>query len=287
MKSICLFSSYFTQPGIPYYVKVYLENIIPYFSETVFITNDKELDEESHYFLNLNNISLLKVENEGWDFGMWYKAIVQLDTTQYQQIALINDSCVLFKPLDEFMNWSRADASDLQGITRSDAIAPHIQSYFMIIHKKAIQPTVDYFNKHKVLPDVSSVITTYEVGLSSYLVSMGLKIGSFIDNNHYQGEFSPYYQCIDYHISRGIPVIKKKILFESYRQDELFTLARMNFNISVQYYIDLIKKSTAKPVIDFKKLESDKAEGMSLSAKIKYILMVRLINAARLFRKKK
>ncbi|MES2515827.1 MAG: hypothetical protein V4580_16860 [Bacteroidota bacterium] len=286
MKSICLFSSYFNQPDIPYYVRVYLENIIPYFSETIFITNEKELSEESHYFLNLNNISILKVENEGWDFGMWYKAIIQLDTTQYQQIALVNDSCILFKPLDEFMNWSRKDTSDLQGITMSYAITPHIQSYFLIINKKAIQPTVDYFNLHKLLPHVSDVIKIYEVGLSNYLISKGLTIGAFIDNNGYQGEFSPYYHCVDYHISKGIPVIKKKIIFESYRKDELFTLARMNFNISVPYYIDLIKKSTPNLVVDFHKLKSDKAENLSWFSKIKYRLSIFFINTIRFFRKK-
>ena len=257
MNTVCLYSSYFNQSSIPYYVKIYLENIVSFFSETIFVTNDKELDSESLSFLNDNKISLLKVKNEGYDFGMWYKAILKLDTTLYQQIALVNDSCILFKPLDEFMNWSKNDKSDLQGITRSEAFSNHIQSYFLIINKNAIQDSVDYFNLHKIISNVSDVIESYEIGLSKYLISKGFKIGSFIDNNGYIGEFSPYYYCIDYHISKGIPIIKKKILFESYRRDELFTLARMNFNISVLYYIELIKKNNKVLVIDFNNLEMD------------------------------
>jgi lipopolysaccharide biosynthesis protein len=236
------------------------------------------LDKESQYFLNVNNIKLLKVNNEGWDFGMWYKAILKLDISKYQQIALVNDSCILFKPLDEFMNWARIDKSDLQGITSSEAVSPHIQSYFLIINKNAIKDSVDYFNINKILPHVSDVIKTYEIGFSKYLISKGFKIGAFIDNKGYKGEFSPYYHCIDYHISQGIPLIKKKILFESYRKDELFTLARMN--------IDLIKKNSKELIIDFKKLESDKSENMGWLTKVKYFLMINLIYIVRIFRKR-
>jgi lipopolysaccharide biosynthesis protein len=146
MKSICLFSSYFNQPGIPYYVKFYLEQIIPYFSETIFITNEKELDEESQYFLNVNNISLLKVDNEGWDFGMWYKAMAQLDTTHYQQIALINDSCILFKEPVAFFDWLKQSDGDVCGVTDSNAINYHLQSYFLVFNQKAIPEMVNYFN---------------------------------------------------------------------------------------------------------------------------------------------
>ena len=285
MNTVCLYSSYFNQSSIPYYVKIYLENIVSFFSETIFVTNDKVLDSESLAFLNDNKISLQKVKNEGYDFGMWYKAILKLDTTLYQQIALVNDSCILFKPLDEFMNWSKNDKSDLQGITRSEAFSNHIQSYFLIINKNAIQDAVDYFNFHKILSNVSDVIESYEIGLSKYLISKGFKIGSFIDNNGYIGEFSPYYYCIDYHISNGIPIIKKKVLFESYRKDELLTLARMNFNISVLYYIELIKKNNKVLVIDFNNLEIDVFGNMTWFAKIKYLFMVKFINFVRLFRK--
>jgi hypothetical protein len=102
-----------------------------------------------------------------------------------------------------------------------------------------------------------------------------------MDNNGYNGEFSPYYYCVDYHISKGIPVIKKKILFASYRKDELFTLARMRFNISLSHYINLIKKNCKTIILDLEKLNTDQENSISIMAKIKYVINLNLIAVIR------
>ena len=263
MKSICLFSSYFNQVSIPYYVRFYLENIAPFFSETLFITNEKELDEDSLYFLNTNNIGVLMVKNEGWDFGMWYKAISQLDTSQYQQIALVNDSCVLFKKPTQFFDWLKQSDADLCGMTDSNSVHYHIQSYFLVFNYKAIPDMVSYFNKHKLLKDVSEVIKIYEIGLNKLLSDKGLKLEACYSTMQYTGEFSPTFYLADKLFKEGIPMIKKKILFYSYRKPELFTLARMNFNIDSGYYIKLIKQITKEPIIDFEKVKQDQVADMS------------------------
>ncbi|MES2568229.1 MAG: rhamnan synthesis F family protein [Bacteroidota bacterium] len=272
MKSICLFSSYFNQSSIPYYVRFYLENIIPYFSETLFITNEKELDEESLYFLNVNNISILIVKNEGWDFGMWYKAISQLDEREYQQIALVNDSCILFKKPTHFFDWLKQSKADVCGVTDSSAIHYHIQSYFVVFNQKAIPEMVAYFNQYQLLRDVKEVIEIYEVGLSKLLQSKGLKLDACYSTKEYTGEFSPTFYLADKLLKDGIPMIKKKIIFSSYRKPELFTLARMNFNIDADYYINLIKKINSGILIDFNKVKDDQKSEMNAFDKFQYNL---------------
>lgn len=281
MRSICFFASYFTGNRLPYYITVYLGELNKHFSEVVLLTSQNDLSIESIAFLKAENIRLQIEENEGFDFGLWYKAFQKNEIETYDQIALVNDSCILFKPLNEFMEWSRSNASDLQGITRSNAIAPHIQSYFLIINNKAIPFVKEYFEQHKLFKNISDVITVYEVGLSSFLISKGLKIDAFMDNNGYDGEFSPYYYCADYHMSKGIPFIKKKILFASYRKDELFTLARMRFNISPSHYINLIKKNCKNLILDLDKLRTDQENSMSMMAKIKYAINLNLIAVIR------
>ena len=281
MRSICFFASYFTGNRLPYYITVYLGELNKHFSEVVLLTSQNDLSIESIAFLKAENIRLQIEENEGFDFGLWYKAFQKNEIETYDQIALVNDSCILFKPLNEFMEWSRSTTSDLQGITRSNAIAPHIQSYFLIINKKAIPFVKEYFEQHKLFKNISDVITVYEVGLSSFLISKGLKIDAFMDNNGYDGEFSPYYYCADYHMSKGIPVIKKKILFASYRKDELFTLARMRFNISPSHYINLIKKNCKNLILDLDKLRTDQENSISMMAKIKYAINLNLIAVIR------
>jgi lipopolysaccharide biosynthesis protein len=287
MQSVCFFASYFTGNSLPYYITVYLKELNKHFTKVVLLSSQSNLQDSDLQFLKAENIQLMIEKNEGFDFGLWYKAFQQFDISSFEQVALVNDSCILFKPLNEFMNWSFTNKADLQGMTLSDSIAPHVQSYFLILQRSAIKHAAIYFKEHKILANISDVIKTYEVGLSTYLISKGLKIDSYMDNNGYSGEYSPYYHCIDYHIAKGIPLIKKKILFESYRKDELFTLARMNFNISVAYYINLIKMNSKNLVIDLNKLDADKSEILPWLEKIKYQLSVAGINTVRHFRKRK
>ena len=171
MRSICFFASYFKGNKIPYYITVYLTELKKHFSEVVLLTSQNNLSIESIAFLKAENIRLQIEENEGFDFGLWYKAFQKNEIDTYDQIALVNDSCILFKPLNEFMNWSRSNNADLQGITLSNAIALHIQSYFLMINKRAIPFVKEYFEKHKLLKNISDVIAVYEVGLSSFLIS--------------------------------------------------------------------------------------------------------------------
>jgi hypothetical protein len=77
-------------------------------------------------------------------------------------------------------------------------------------------------------------------------------------------------------------MIKKKILFSSYRKDELFTLSRMNFNIDINYYINLINEQKHSLIISFDKLLTLETNKMNVFQKIKFRI-IRL--AIQLFRK--
>lgn len=281
MNSICFFASYFSGKHLPYYIKVYLKELKRHFTEVVLLIEEKQLSPESLEFLTLEHIRIQQEKNSGFDFGLWYKAFQKTSVLSYDRVALVNDSCILFKPLDELMSWAAEDTAELKGITKSEAVSPHVQSYFLLIHKSAIPATLRYFEKHKVYSDIEAVITHYEIGLSKYLLSQGYTLSAFIDNNGYSGEFSPYYQCVDYHIQKGIPVIKKKILYSSYRKRELATLARMNFNINPLYYIDMIKKAVKNPLVDFEKILMEKQGAMNLFQRLKYTFRRHLITLAR------
>ena len=65
-------------------------------------------------------------------------------------------------------------------------------------------------------------------------------------------------------------MIKKKVLFSSYRKREQFTLARMNFNINADHYINIIKELTKELLIDFDKAKLDQSIGMSTLDKFVY-----------------
>ncbi|MBK7310962.1 MAG: hypothetical protein IPI93_09260 [Sphingobacteriaceae bacterium] len=253
--NICLYASYFEGNKLPYYIRVYLKELKKHLNKVVLIRSGENLDKESASFLEENSISVQYEKNEGFDFGLWYKAFQTINVAEYDQIALVNDSCVLFRSLDPFMAWAIKDNADVKGMTYSEAITPHVQSYFMVLNKKAIELAANYFKQHGIKQSIGDVIQTYELGLNKYFTDKGLKLASFVDNDGYQGEFSPYYKCVDHHLQKGIPIIKTKILFSSFRKDELPNLARMGFDIDVDHYYQLIAKQKDLLIdpIEFKK----------------------------------
>lgn len=256
MRSICFFSSYFNQPVIPYYIKFYLENLLPYFSDIVFITNEKLLDDTSLTFLKEKNIQLMYVANEGYDFGMWYKAFNQIDIKSFDRIGLINDSCVLFTKPIAFFEWLNKTDIDCGGMVDSNAISYHLQSFFLVINKKAITSVTDYFYLNGIINDLKQVIKTYEIGLSQYLINKGFKVDAFYSTKEYTGEFSPMFYMPVQLINNGLPLIKKKIIFCSFRKDEYLNLMRMKFRIYPGHYIKAILKKydNHSTLIDFNKV---------------------------------
>ena len=243
MKSICFFSSYFNQDTIPYYVKYYLEELKKHFSEVVFLTNKKRLsDNEISYLKNLN-IDLMLFDNEGYDFGMWYKAMKEFDFSTYERVGLINDSAILFKSLAKTFEQINSSNWDYCGLVASKRISFHIQSYFVIINKNAINLVRDYFMNNGIVNDYKQVIKTYEVGLSAYLQEKKLNVGALYFSKKNIEQHNPSFLIIEELIQEGLPLIKKKIIFRSYRKGEYLSLLRMKFNINQLYYIKYIENS--------------------------------------------
>ena len=57
MKSICFFSSYYTSAQIPFYVKYYLEELKRHFTEVVFLTDEKIVNNSDQEYLSKKMIS--------------------------------------------------------------------------------------------------------------------------------------------------------------------------------------------------------------------------------------
>lgn len=246
MKSICFFSSYFQKNEIPPYVKIYLEELSRHFNEVILITNENQLIDTEIQYLYQNNINYLQVVNEGFDFGMWYKAMKSYDILQYERIGLINDSCILFKSLDETFSWINAVDLDYCGMVSSIEISYHIQSYFIIINKKAIPFVYDYFMKNDIKENILEVIHCYEVGLSSHLIDQGLKLGAIFNSTLLA---NPSFVCIKHLLEQGMPLIKKKIILNSFREDEYPCLFGNKLNIDPRYYVKLIKQNNTADLI--------------------------------------
>ena len=252
MKSICFYSSYFTLDYIPYYVKFYLEELEKHFSEIILLTNEKQLKGTELVYLKQKNIKLKFVPNEGFDFGMWYKAFKEYPSLDYDRVGLINDSCILFKPLNDVFKWIDSNTFDYCGLVSSKSVALHVQSYFIVINKNGIKPVYDYFMQNGLVSDYQKVIYTYEIGLSTYLRKQGLKVASMFTSKNDIAAQNPSFLVIEEFIRGGIPMIKKKIIFRSYRRGEYLSMLRMSFKLNENRYIKLIKEVNPNTaLIDF------------------------------------
>jgi len=284
MKSLCLYASYVDGIGVPYYSKVYVKELKNQFSRVIYLHSNL-LDVKSTDFFEVEGIETKLLNNDGFDFGKWQKIIQDFDLNEYDQLALINDSCVLFAPLDNVLNWFNHSDYDFGGLTESIVPKKHLQSYFLLFNKTTFNDLVFFFKSNKATNNIHQIIADYEIGLSQYLESKDFKSGSFLSNDNYVGEFSPYYQCVNSHIRQGSPMIKKKILFSSFRKDELFTLARMNFKVSVKPYLHLIIKCNQTLLISFDELFKFEINRMSLPLLFKYHITRFLIQIYRQFKK--
>jgi lipopolysaccharide biosynthesis protein len=264
IKSVCLYSSYVSGDSIPYYVMYYLEQLRPHFMRIIYITNERELQEEASVFLQGKNIELLKVKNEGYDFGMWYKAILKLESEQnsplqeiYTTVALINDSCILFKDLKaDFALIEKSDAA-YHGMIVSDRYATHIQSFFLVIRNEAVKVMMEYFHRTGLVADYRQVIQQYEIGLTQEMIRCGMKIQSLYNNEHRAYPKNPSFALVRELIEEGIPLIKKKIVFRNYRGLEYYWVVRMNFDTDYRKYVRLIHRKYAANSIDFARVMAD------------------------------
>jgi lipopolysaccharide biosynthesis protein len=240
MKSICFFSSYYNGENIPVYVKFYLTELTKQFSEVVLVTNEKEFSGSDTLFLKDSKIQAMKVANEGFDFGMYYKAFQNYDATNYGRIGLVNDSCVLFGKLTDFFNWVDKENPDYCGFTDSYLFGYHLQSYFIVINKNAIPLATQYFKNHGIVNDLGEVIQVYEIGLSKYLIDKEMTIKAFYPIP-LKGEYNYALLKAKKLINEGFPFVKKKIITRHYAFERWWSMVVIGFDPFPSNYIKLIR----------------------------------------------
>ncbi len=216
MSRLCLFSSYYDKPTIPLYVENYLRSLLPFHEKVILLTNKRDMTESSLVFLKDLNIQMLAFENEGYDFGMWYHAFQELDIEEFDQITLVNDSCVLINKLDGFFQWVRSLKLDCYAMSDNHELAYHFQSFFLVFDRKALAAVKKYFEFFAIIQDKLNVVLHYEIGLSRYLLGKGFKGDAFYQSTHYSkfGVNLTIYRPLRI-VKDGFPLFKKSLLSTS------------------------------------------------------------------------
>lgn len=229
-RTLCLFSSYFEQSTIPHYIQYYLLELRKHAQEVLFLSNEKQLCGASLEFLAQHQIRFLLLPNQGYDFGQWYRALQQINWGEFDCLILVNDSCILFRPLHQTIAWFEQSGLDYAGITDSQEDGYHVQSYFLMVGKRALPYVAEYFRRNGIVEGIGKkrrrVIEVYEIGLSRYLVQQQLRIGAMICYSD-SGLIAPRYNmalhATDWLVRRGAPMIKKRFLTGEFRGEELLS----------------------------------------------------------------
>lgn len=276
MNSVCFFSTYFNGTQIPYYVKYYLQQLLPHFKKVIVLTNTKNLAQSELDFLERNDIEIKFYKNEGMDFGMWHNAFLEYKE-EYDRIGLINDSCVLFNSLNPFFNWLDNQNLDFAGMVLTGKIALHLQSYFLIINKNAIGNARAYFMQKGKIYSYKNIIAEYEIGLSQHLINNGFTIGGYI-NYSKRTDVNPTFLLAEEIIQKGCPLIKKKIISQNFYLGDYLTWFRNNFNYDYKYYINFLKKviDNNSDKIDLEKVCAELRTQKPMFSQLQYNLGLKL-----------
>ena len=200
---------------MPAYVRYWLTELHRHCDRVVLLSNDdKSLDDESRAWLAAQGIAYMPVRNEGFDFGMWQKALHAIDVSDCERLVLANDSCILFAPLDDFFAWFDVQAIDVGGMLESQAYTRHLQSFFLAFSQPAIAHVRDFILARPVAGIAyDDIVGTFELGLSRSLIESGkFRIAARFPVTPKQPLDDPSYFFVDALIDAGMPLIKKKLV---------------------------------------------------------------------------
>ncbi len=225
---------------MPLYVKIYVDEISEYFDQVILVTNERAGNLK--IAINRLNISTVFVKNEGYDLGMFHKALQTVDISEYGQIACVNDSNVLFNSLLPVFSWSKTITADFWGLIDSNQRPGfsthkdnyHIQSHFIVFNRQAVLNLPAFFatlNIQEILDEKDPVklrqivINKWEIGLSRFLIDKGLKSASYVDSHSYCQKYLSGKQAnvglklYPELIRSGFPLIKIKVITKGKLKD--------------------------------------------------------------------
>jgi rhamnosyltransferase len=129
-------------------------------------------------------------ENVGYDFGSWKAGLDRVgDWTGYDRVVLANDSVVgPLRPMEEILAAGPCESADFWGMTISQELTPHVQSWFLVFERGALDSAAltEFWRTMTPISQRSQVILTYELGLSRTLLGAGLRGGSFLNPSREQ-----------------------------------------------------------------------------------------------------
>lgn len=183
----CVFVHYGQESELSPADSQYVHELAGLFSKLILVTNERKFQPKSLP----PQVEIRMVKNEGYDFGMFYKVVQDLDLNDLDRLVLANDSNVLLGDLKGLMQQGRELKTDFWGAldsyerpwfsTHQDNF--HLQSHFLVWEKGALS-LLQTFLREYVTAAIweeadpkkirRQIINDWEIGFSQFALQNGL-----------------------------------------------------------------------------------------------------------------
>ena len=186
MKTVAIFAHYDPQDKIENFVIYYLEQLKIVSNQIIFVSTSMLNNIEQQKIKHLVD-KIITRENIGYDFHSYKAGIDSIDDlVTYDQLILCNDSC--YGPLlplkDIFVKMNKQEIN-FWGITSSNLLQFHLQSYFLVFNKPVLQSNcfITFWKNLPIYQNRKDIIHNYEIALTQVLIRNGLHADSYIPLN--------------------------------------------------------------------------------------------------------
>jgi hypothetical protein len=230
---ICFFVTYAAQVQLKPHVVIHIEHLLRNGISVVLVINTSLA---AHNFvldaaLSTRLSAIFVRENVGFDFAAWaHVHMLCQDRSQWERLFLINDSIVgplTGSAFDVLIQRIRASSADVVGLTENTRPLPHLQSFFLVFNRTALNSAVlrRIFESTLSLSSKEEVIDLYEIQLTTLLKQRNLRCealfpalttGIFDTNDTY----FRWEKLIDL----GFPFIKASVLKEQEGHKKIHSL---------------------------------------------------------------
>ena len=167
-----------------------------------------------------NQITVIRKPNIGYDFGSWSTAIQMLPKVfSAEQVIIINDSLIgPFTSISKFIDELENSPYDVTGVTDSNQIRYHIQSFIMHFKNNSFQEKMiqSFWKEIHVQESKFDLVKTYEIGLSATAQAAKLYVGALYPWN-LVGQYweNPSVDRWARLLELGFPFVKREVARES------------------------------------------------------------------------
>ncbi|RKD19478.1 hypothetical protein BCY91_12795 [Pelobium manganitolerans] len=245
MTDYCIFINYSNSVEFAYPERAFISELSKIFTKVI-VTSNNAIEPS---LLN-ENVSVIVVKNEGYDLGMFYKALKTINLQNASRIALINNSNILLGDLKGVFEkgaklkapfWGLIDSYEKPWFS-THINNHHLQSHFLVWEKQAISllhnylesiNIHDFFAEHDQKKLRRKVINEWEIGLSRYFVTQGFILSSVFEHaelvKNYKHKVPKNFTMADpeWLLKNSYPFLKKKFV---QKQNFLKTLFHPNKN---------------------------------------------------------